>query len=71
MTDASSMHVVIIVQIGPRLVGLLADRVLDIVSFEVDVSVTFRRLVSDTLSPICASVTAGTWFIANDAPTPT
>ena len=34
MTDASSMHVVIIVQIGPRLVGLLADRVLDIVSFE-------------------------------------
>jgi purine-binding chemotaxis protein CheW len=34
MTDASSMHVVIIVQIGARLVGLLADRVLDIVSFE-------------------------------------
>ena len=34
MTDASSMHVVIIVQIGERLVGLLADRVLDIVSFE-------------------------------------
>ena len=34
MTDASAMHVVIIVQIGERLVGLLADRVLDIVSFE-------------------------------------
>ena len=34
MTDASAMHVVIIVQIGSRLVGLLADRVLDIVSFE-------------------------------------
>ena len=34
MTDASAMHVVIIVQIGDRLVGLLADRVLDIVSFE-------------------------------------
>ena len=34
MTEATSMHVVIIVQIGERLVGLLADRVLDIVSFE-------------------------------------
>ena len=34
MTDASPMHVVIIVQIGEQLVGLLADRVLDIVSFE-------------------------------------
>jgi purine-binding chemotaxis protein CheW len=33
-TDASAMHVVIIVQIGERSVGLLADRVLDIVSFE-------------------------------------
>jgi len=33
-TEATSMHVVIIVQIGVRLVGLLADRVLDIVSFE-------------------------------------
>lgn len=34
VTDASTMHVVIIVQIGERQVGLLADRVLDIVSFE-------------------------------------
>ena len=34
VTDASSMHVVIIVQIADRQVGLLADRVLDIVSFE-------------------------------------
>lgn len=34
LTDASAMHVVIIVQIGDKLVGLLADRVLDIVSFE-------------------------------------
>jgi purine-binding chemotaxis protein CheW len=33
-TEASAMHVVIIVQIGDGLVGLLADRVLDIVSFE-------------------------------------
>jgi purine-binding chemotaxis protein CheW len=35
MTEASAMHVVIIVQIGERLVGLMGDRVLDIVSFEV------------------------------------
>ncbi len=34
LTDASPIHVVIIVQVGPRLVGLLADRVLDIVSFD-------------------------------------
>jgi len=34
MTDASPMHVVIIIQIGEQLVGLLADRVLYIVSFE-------------------------------------
>jgi purine-binding chemotaxis protein CheW len=34
LTDASPIHVVIIVQVGARQVGLLADRVLDIVSFE-------------------------------------
>src|SRR6478736_5734515 len=34
MTKPSPLHVVIIVQIGTRQVGLLADRVLDIVSFE-------------------------------------
>ena len=34
MTEATPIHVVIIVQVGPRMVGLLADRVLDIVSFE-------------------------------------
>jgi purine-binding chemotaxis protein CheW len=34
MTEAASTHIVIIVQIGARPVGLLADRVLDIVSFE-------------------------------------
>jgi purine-binding chemotaxis protein CheW len=31
-TEATAMHIVIIVQIGARQVGLLADRVLDIVS---------------------------------------
>jgi purine-binding chemotaxis protein CheW len=34
LTEATPIHVVIIVQVGTRLVGLLADRVLDIVSFD-------------------------------------
>jgi purine-binding chemotaxis protein CheW len=34
VTEATPMHIVIIVQIGARQVGLLADKVLDIVSFE-------------------------------------
>jgi purine-binding chemotaxis protein CheW len=34
LTEATPLHVVIIVQIATRQVGLLADRVLDIVSFE-------------------------------------
>jgi purine-binding chemotaxis protein CheW len=33
-TEATAFHVVIIVQVEARLVGLLADRVLDILSFE-------------------------------------
>src|ERR1700694_5040003 len=34
VAEATPLHVVIVVQIGPRMVGLLADRVLDIISFE-------------------------------------
>jgi len=34
LTEASPLHIMIIVQIGTQLVGLLADRVLDIVSFD-------------------------------------
>jgi purine-binding chemotaxis protein CheW len=34
LTEATPMHVVIVVQIGARQIGLLADRVLDIVSFD-------------------------------------
>jgi purine-binding chemotaxis protein CheW len=33
-TEATALHVVIIVQVEARLIGLLADRVLDILSFE-------------------------------------
>jgi purine-binding chemotaxis protein CheW len=34
LTEATPLHIVIIVQIGSRQVGLLADRVLDIVSLD-------------------------------------
>src|SRR5216683_2180148 len=34
VTEATPLHIVIVVQIGARHIGLLADRVLDIVSFE-------------------------------------
>ena len=34
LTEATALHIVIIVQIGSRQVGLLADRVLDIVSLD-------------------------------------
>jgi purine-binding chemotaxis protein CheW len=33
LTEATPLHVVIVVQIGSRMVGILADRVLDIISF--------------------------------------
>ena len=36
LTDATPTHIVIIVQIDSRQVGLLADRVLDIVSYQTD-----------------------------------
>src|SRR5438105_5032745 len=36
LTAATPLHVVIVVQIGPRMVGVLADRVLDIISFEAE-----------------------------------
>jgi purine-binding chemotaxis protein CheW len=34
LTDATPMHIVIVVQVGQKTVGLLADRVLDIISVE-------------------------------------
>jgi purine-binding chemotaxis protein CheW len=33
-TEATALHIVIVVQVEARLIGLLADRVLDILSFE-------------------------------------
>ncbi len=35
LTDATAMHVVIVVQVDTKMVGLLADRVLDIVAVDV------------------------------------
>ena len=34
LTETTPLHIVIIVQIGERQVGLIGDRVLDIVSFD-------------------------------------
>jgi purine-binding chemotaxis protein CheW len=34
LTEATSLHIVIVVQVESRIVGLLADRVSDIISFE-------------------------------------
>jgi len=44
MTDASPVHIVIIVQVGTRQIGLLADRVLDIVSVELAQIQTVPRI---------------------------
>jgi purine-binding chemotaxis protein CheW len=47
-TEASPLHIVIIVQIVTRLVGLLADRVLDIVSFAASQVQPVPRIASGT-----------------------
>jgi purine-binding chemotaxis protein CheW len=47
-TEASPLHVVIIVQISQQLVGLLADRVLDIVSFDASKVQPVPRTATDT-----------------------
>jgi purine-binding chemotaxis protein CheW len=44
LTEATALHIVIIVQIASRQVGLLADRVLDIVSFETAGAADRQRL---------------------------
>jgi purine-binding chemotaxis protein CheW len=46
LTEASPLHIVIIVQIATRQVGLLADRVLDIVSFEASQVQAVPRIAS-------------------------
>jgi purine-binding chemotaxis protein CheW len=65
LTDATSMHVVIVVQVDTKTVGLLADRVLDIVAVERSqiqpVPQVSRSLRTDYLSGL---VTIDTTMIA-------
>jgi purine-binding chemotaxis protein CheW len=49
-TDATPMHIIIIVQIEDRPVGLLADRVLDIVAFEPDKVQKVPKVATDRRS---------------------
>ena len=48
LTEATAMHVVIVVQIGSRQIGLLADRVLDIVSFQASQVQAVPRVTQST-----------------------
>jgi purine-binding chemotaxis protein CheW len=48
LTEATPLHIVIIVQIGSRQVGLLADRVLDIVSLDASQIQPVPRVVRGT-----------------------
>ena len=65
VTDATAMHVIIVVQIGARTVGLLADRVLDIVAVDAaqiqPVPHVSRNMRADFLSGL---VTIDTTMIA-------
>jgi purine-binding chemotaxis protein CheW len=48
LTEATPTHIMIIVQIGAKLVGLLGDRVLDIVSFDQSEVQPVPRVSADT-----------------------
>jgi purine-binding chemotaxis protein CheW len=50
LTECTPTHIIIIVQIGERQVGLLADRVLDIVSFEAEKIQPVPRTAQDDTS---------------------
>src|SRR4029450_4738805 len=51
LTEATALHIVIIVQIASRQVGLLADRVLDIVSFETNQIQAVPRVANGSPRP--------------------
>ncbi len=64
-TETTPMHVVIIVQIGIRQVGLLADRVLDIVSFEPSQVQPVPRIANSTrVNFLSGLVTTGDTLLA-------
>src|SRR5271170_4517467 len=48
LTQATALHIVIIVQIGARPIGLLADRVLDIVALDASQIQPVPRIVQST-----------------------
>ncbi len=65
LTEATPLHIVIIVQITDRQVGLLADRVLDIVSFaELQIQPVPRVSQSSRLDFLAGLVTTQTGLMA-------
>ncbi len=65
LTEATPLHVIIIVQIGPQLIGLLADRVSDIISVDPPKIKQVPKVVhSDRLDFLSGIVTADAAMIA-------
>jgi purine-binding chemotaxis protein CheW len=65
LTEATPMHIVIIVHIASKLIGLLADRVLDIVSLDPSQIQPVPRVVNATrLDLLAGLVTIDTTMIA-------
>jgi len=65
LTEATPLHIVIIVQVGTRQVGLLADRVLDIVSTEISQIQPVPRIANTTrISFLSGLVTIESGMIA-------
>jgi purine-binding chemotaxis protein CheW len=58
MTEATATHIVLIVAIGKRLVGLLADQVLDIVAYEAQKIQPVPRVSSETAADLLAGLIA-------------
>ena len=55
-TETTPLHIVVIVQIDERLVGLLVDRVLDIVAFEAGKIQAVPKVVQSSLTGFLAGL---------------
>src|SRR5262245_10975002 len=65
MTEATPLHIIIVVQIGTRHIGMLADRVLDIVSFNASQIQPVPRVAETTRADFLSGlVTIETGMIA-------
>ncbi len=65
LTEATALHIVIIVQTGGQQVGLLADRVLDIVAFErAQVRPVPKVVQSDLINFLSGLITCDSGMIA-------